>query len=177
MTDPDPITRDLRALLAHTVERLETMGAGDEAIATLLPARRIALIRRPAVMEPVARAWRLGVLLLGVLLLGRDARLFGTGRITRAVEPKHATVYLNEESRQRRELRQAAARGDFMPGDVVNFDVVEIPLDAEGLRAASGPLTLHGDTVMVRWYEGQGDDGLSSLESYLAERLAILLDD
>lgn len=172
MSDPDPITRDLRALLAHTVERLETMGVGDEAIATLLPARRIALIRRPAVMEPVARAWR-----LGVLLLGRDARLFGTGRITRAVEPKHATVYLNEESRQRRELRQAAARGDFMPGDVVNFDVVEIPLDAEGLRAASGPLTLHGDTVMVRWYEGQGDDALSSLESYLAERLAILLDD
>jgi hypothetical protein len=172
MTDPDPIARDLRALLTRTIEQLEALGIGDEAIATLLPARRIALIRRPAVMEPVGRAWR-----LGVLLLGRDGRLFGTGRITRAVEPKHETVYINEESRKRRELRQAATRGDFMPGDVVNFDVAEIPLDADSLRTGSGPLSLRGDTVMVRWNAGQGDEGLSSLESYLAARLGILRGD
>jgi hypothetical protein len=59
----------------------------------------------------------------------------------------------------------------------VNFDVAEIPLDADSLRTGSGPLSLRGDTVMVRWNAGQGDEGLSSLESYLAARLGILRGD
>jgi hypothetical protein len=142
MPDPDAIATDLRVLLARTIERLEAMGIGDEAIATLRPARRIALIPRPAVMDGVGRAWR-----LGVLLLDREGRLFATGGITRAIELTHETVYMNAEALHRRDLRVAATRGGFAPGDTVNFDVAEIALDA------------------------------ASLESYLAERTSILAGD
>jgi len=172
MTDPDAITTDLHAMLAATVERLEEMGVADEAIATLRPARRIALIPRPAVMDAVGRAWR-----LGVLLLDRDCQLYAVGGITRAIELTHETVYMNAEALHRRELRVAATRGGFALGDTVNFDVTEIVLDAESLRAETGPLSLRGETVMVRWVAGEGDKGLAPLESYLAERTSILADD
>ena len=169
MTDPDAITTDLRAMLSRAIERLEAMGIGDEAIATLRPARRIALIPRPAVMDAVGRAWR-----LGVLLLDRHGRLFATGGITRAIELTYETVYMNAEALHRRGLRVAATRGGFALGDTVNFDVIEIALDAASLRAETGPLSLRGGTVMVRWVAGEGDQGLASLESYLVERTEIL---
>ena len=172
MTDPDAITTDLRAMLFRTIERLEAMGIGDEAIATLRPARRIALIPRPAVMDAVGRAWR-----LGVLLLDRHGRLFATGGITRAIELTYETVYMNAEALYRRGLRVAATRGGFALGDTVNFDVIEIALDAASLRAETGPLSLRGGTVMVRWVAGEGDQGLASLESYLVERTEILAGD
>ena len=172
MTDPDAITTDLGAMLSRTIERLEAMGIEDEAIATLRPARRIALIPRPAVMDAVGRAWR-----LGVLLLDRKGRLFATGGITRAIELTYETVYMNAEALHRRGLRVAATRGGFALGDTVNFDVIEIALDAASLRAETGPLSLRGGEVMVRWVAGEGDQGLASLESYLAERTKILAGD
>ena len=172
MTDPDAITTDLRAMLSRTIERLEAMGIGDEAIASLRPARRIALIPRPAVMDAVGRAWR-----LGVLLLDRHGRLFATGGITRAIELTYETVYMNAEALYRRGLRVAATRGGFALGDTVNFDVIEIALDAASLRAETGPLSLRDGTVMVRWVAGEGDQGLASLESYLVERTEILAGD
>ena len=172
MTDPDSLTTTIRDLLTDTIDRLETMGVGDEALASLRPARRIGFIPRPAAMDSVGRAWR-----LGVLLLARDGRLFAIGGITRAIELTHETVYMNVEALHRRELRVAATRGGFALGDVVNFDVAEIALDAASLRAETGPLSLRGETVMVRWVAGEGDQGLMSLESYLAERMDILAGD
>ena len=172
MTDPDAISTDLGAMLSRTIERLEAMGIEDEAIATLRPARRIALIPRPAVMDAVGRAWR-----LGVLLLDRKGRLFATGGITRAIELTYETVYMNAEALHRRGLRVAATRGGFALGDTVNFDVIEIALDAASLRAETGPLSLRGGEVMVRWVAGEGDQGLASLESYLVERTEILAGD
>ena len=172
MIDPDSLTTTIRDLLTRTIVRLETMGVGDEALATLRPARRIGFIPRPAVMDSVGRAWR-----LGVLLLARDSRLFAIGGITRSIELTHETVYMNVEALHRRELRVAATRGGFALGDVVNFDVAEIALDVASLRAETGPLSLRGDTVMVRWVAGEGDQGLMSLESYLAERMDILAGD
>ena len=172
MTDPDSLTTTIHGLLTRAILRLETMGLGDEAIAILRPARRIGFIPRPAAMDSVGRAWR-----LGVLLLDRHGRLFAIGGITRSIELTHETVYMNAEAMHRRELRVAATRGGFALGDVVNFDVVEIALDAASLRAETGPLSLRGDTVMVRWVAGEGDQGLTSLESYLAERMDILAGD
>lgn len=169
MTDSVPIVADLHALLGRTIERLEAMGVKDEAIATLRPARRIAFIPRPAVMDAIGRAWR-----LGVLLVDRDGRLFATGGITRAIELTHETVYMNAEALYRRGLRVAATRGGFALGDVVNFDVAAIALDVVSLRAETGPLSLRGTTVMVRWVAGEGDLGLATLESYLSERMSIL---
>jgi len=172
MTDPDSLTAKVHELLTRTIDRLETMGVGDEAIATLRPARRIGFIPRPAALDAVGRAWR-----LGVLLLDGDGRLFATGGITRAIELTHETVYMNVEALRRRELRVAATRGGFALGDAVNFDVIEIALDGASLRAETGPLSLRGDTVMVRWVAGEGDQGLATLESYLTERTRILAGD
>ena len=172
MPEPESIDGALNAMLAGTIARLEAMGIGNEAIATLRPARRIALIPRPAVMDAVGRAWR-----LGVLLLDREGRLFAVGGITRAIELTYETVYMNAEALYRRGLRVAATRGGFALGDTVNFDVAEIALDAASLRAETGPLSLRGGTVMVRWVAGEGDQGLASLESYLAERISILAGD
>lgn len=163
---------DLRAIFARTVARLEAMGIADEAIATLRPAHRVGFIPRPATLTSLGRAWR-----LGVLLLDRDGRLFATGGITRAIELTHETVYMNAESLYRRQLRVAATRGGFALGDTVNFDVSEISLDVGSLLARTGPLSLRGDTVMVRWVAGEGDQGLAPLESYLAERMSILAGD
>jgi hypothetical protein len=172
MTDPDSLTTSIHAMLERTIDRLETMGVGDEAIATLRPARRIGFIPRPAALDSVGRAWR-----LGVLLLDRAGRLYAIGGITRAVELTHETVYMNAEALHRRALRVAATRGGFALGDVVNFDVTEIALDAPSLRAETGPLSLRGDIVLVRWVAGEGDQGLASLDSYLTERVNILIGD
>lgn len=172
MPEPEVIAGELRAMLSGTIERLEVMGIADEAIATLRPARRVALIPRPAVMDADGRAWR-----LGVLLLGREGRLFATGGITRAVELTHETVYMNAEAMHRRELRLAATRGGFALGDTVNFDVTEIALDAASLDTETGPLSLRAGTVMVRWVVGEGDTGLTCLDSYLLERTNILAGD
>ncbi|MBG6107175.1 hypothetical protein [Frigoribacterium sp. CG_9.8] len=172
MIDPDTLTTTVRTLLARTIDRLETMDAPDEAIATLRPARRVGFIPRPAALDPVGRAWR-----LGVLLLDRDSRLFAIGGITRAIELTHETVYMNAEALYRRSLRVAATRGGFALGDAVNFDVIQIALDVSSLSSGSGPLSLSGGTVMVRWAAGVGDQGLANLETYFKERMDILAGD
>jgi hypothetical protein len=77
---------------------------------------------------------------------------------------------------ERREVRGAAFRGPFPPGSSVNYDAPVIPLTAEALRDATGPLLLRDDAVRVRWSRSAGDDAARDLEPYLAERVGLLLD-
>ena len=51
------------------------------------PAHRILGLTRPAVIMPAGRAWR-----LGVLLIDRDGRLYATGEVTRAIDPKRGVA-------------------------------------------------------------------------------------
>jgi hypothetical protein len=165
----DSVAQGLAELVARTVATLETRGIQDEAMALLRPARRVLLLQRPAAMVPIGRAWR-----LGVLLIDRQGKLFATGKVTRAIEPKRGVNDHSLAGDQRRAIELAAFRGPFAAGEVVNYEVEPIELDADSLRAGSGPLRIEGDTVIVRWDVSRAGGGASSLDAYFAERLSLL---
>ena len=153
MTDP---AGELAALLRRTVEELERRGTPDEALAT---EGKTMLGRKPKLV-PTGRAWR-----LGVLLLDRDARLYATGDVTRAIEPLRAVTNRSQQAEARREDRRAAVRGHFPEGEVVNFG--HTPID---LETAPGPLSIVDGIVMVRWSAGPD---VRPLAGYLSERLEL----
>lgn len=162
--DDAAIAQHLRAVLARTVASLVDHGIHDESVAELKPARRIALFTKPPVMAPLGRAWR-----LGVLLLDREGSLSATGSITRVAEAGHPTG-LSESVERRREARLAATRGRFPPGEVVNYDVREIPLDAETLRAGTDLVIVVDGVLRVRLPTG----GSMPLDAYLADRMSVM---
>jgi hypothetical protein len=164
----DPAAR-VRALLAAAADRLREAGAPDEAIAAFEPAGRRFGFARRARLEPLGRGWR-----LGVLLLEADGGVRATGSVTRAVPPGHpGHVAVSTEAR--REVRAAAYRGPFRPGETVHYDAPRIELTTQALRAATGPLFLRGDRPLVRWSVSAGDDAARDLEPYLAEQVDLLL--
>lgn len=158
----------IRDLLERARARLEAARARDEALAELVPERRVMLIRREPVMVPVTRVWR-----LGVLLLARDGSLFATGALTRALEPGR-TQYQSQSAEDRRAYRAAAFRGKFEKGETVNFDASPIELHAEALRMTAGPLFLDGDRPRVRWNATLGDASAIDLDTYLDDRVDLL---
>lgn len=154
-----------REALAAAAARLA--GTPDEAVAEYEPARRRLGIPRQARLRPVARAWR-----LGVLLLSADGTVRATGAVTRAVPPGHPG-HMAASTEERREVRAAAFRGPFPQGSTISFDAPVIDLDA--LRGATGPLLLRDDRVLVRWSLSAPDDAARDLAPYLAERVDLLL--
>lgn len=154
-----------RALLAATAAELA--GVPDEALAVLEPARRRLGVRRQARLRPVGRVWR-----LGVLLLRANGAVLATGGITRAVPPGHAR-HAAVSTEARREVRAAAHRGPFAPGETVDYDAAPIDLSPAGLRRP-GPLLLAEGRVRVRWSVSAPDDAARDLDAYLAERVDLL---
>lgn len=158
------IAAGLTELLKATAATLAERGAKDEAIGELRQPRKILLVTRAAVMEPIGRAWR-----LGVVLLDRDGRLYATGKITRAVVPGHPTG-LSASVEQRRADRLAASRGRFAPGDVINYEVTAIPIDIAAMREGTGPIALRDGEAVVRLPTG----GSVPLAAYLADRVEVM---
>ena len=159
----------IRDLLWGTVRALEAGGARDEALAVHHPAHKVLAITRPVALKPAGRVWR-----LGVLLLDREGGLHATGRITRAVPPGHPG-HVAVSAEERREVRAAAYRGRFTPGETINFAAAPIELTEAALREATGPLFLLGDRALVRWSASAPDDAAADLEPYLRERADLLL--
>ena len=159
-----------RGLLADAAARIAAAGVQDEAIAAFEPATRRFGIPRQARLRPVARGWR-----LGVLLLEADGSVRATGAVTRAVPPGHPG-HMAASTEQRREVRAAAHRGPFPAGATVHYDAPVVALTPEALRDAAGPLLLRDGRVLVRWSLSAGDDAARDLEPYLAERIGLLLD-
>lgn len=166
MADDDAIERQIAASLSRIVGMLQDSGAKDEALGTLRQSRGFSIFKTTPVMMPAGRAWR-----LGALLLDRHSQLYSTGEVTRAIEPGRAATNRSEAGELRRSVRMAAARGPFDEGEVVNYYFVPISLDVDKLRGGSGPLSIEGETVMVRWDGGLGS---SPLDAYLTERAALL---
>ncbi|WP_375401636.1 hypothetical protein [uncultured Amnibacterium sp.] len=166
--DDEAVIAEIRGLLGSTVDQLVGAGARDEAVASFVPARRVLLVDRRASMQPLGRAWR-----LGVFLLHRDRVLRATGSITRAVEPGHPGHQAVSVER-RREQRAAAYRA-FPLGETVNFDAPVIELDADSLRSTDGPLFLREGRPVVRWNAALGDAAGRDLQPYLAEFAELLL--
>lgn len=173
MNQSDAVTTALRALdsmLRETVKTLEEIGAPDESLGQFKSSRGFLGFRAAPVMQPVGRAWR-----LGVLLIDRDQRLYSTGQVTRAIEPLRAVTNRSQAAERRRDDRRAAARGRFTTGEVVNHQFAAIPLDGAALQGGSGPLSIEGASVMVRWDSGQGQNGVALLEWYLKDRVSLFL--
>ena len=156
----------LAALLQRTVADLEARGTHDEALGTVKAGRGLGPISTSTKMVNAGRAWR-----LGVLLIDRDARLYETGSVTRAIVPLRAVTNRSAEAEARRDDRRAAARGKFPEGEVVNFDYSPIDLSAAALAGGRGILSLQDGIVMVRWH---ATDPPRRLDTYLADRLGLL---
>ncbi|GAB3043966.1 hypothetical protein GCM10027052_27700 [Parafrigoribacterium mesophilum] len=159
----------VRELLAGTIGELNARGIHDEALGVMRPAHRILGLTRPAVIVRAGRAWR-----LGVLLIDRECRLYATGRVTRAVTPKRGVADHSLIADARREEQRAAVRGSFGEGEVVNFGYSPIPFDESSLLAGTGPLSMEGTTVTVRWDTSSGGRGSAPLKAYIAERISLL---
>ncbi|WP_066461761.1 hypothetical protein [Sanguibacter suarezii] len=167
----DDATAHVRTVLARAVDRLSAAGARDEVLAEYVEARKVLGLTRQAVLRPVARAWR-----LGALLLGRDGTLYATGSIVRAGEAG-VRNYQSQSAEDRRDLRAAALRGKVAPGETVNHGWRVLD-PASIFRAASTDVVFGAadGTVRVRWNAALGDDASRELGAYIDERVGLLVD-
>ena len=170
-SDSDPVAA-VRIILDRAVDRLAAAEARDEALAEYVAARKVLGFTRPAVLRPVTRGWR-----LGALLLGRDGTLYATGAIIRAGEAG-VRNYQSQSAEDRRDLRAAALRGKFAPGETVNHGwTVLDPATFTRPAATTDLVFLAPDgSVRVRWNAALGDDASRELGAYLDERVGLLVD-
>lgn len=169
-TNGDRVIAGVRESLDRARARLLAAKARDEALAEFVPARRVMLITREPTMVPVARVWR-----LGVLLLGTSDGLWATGSITRSLEPGRP-AYQSESAERRRAYRAAAFRGRFPRGETVNFDARPIELDEAALAGSTGPLVLDAGRALVLWNATLGRESALPLDEYLDDRVGLLVD-
>jgi hypothetical protein len=163
---------DPRTTIASAVSRLSAAHARTESLAELRTPRRIGPVRRAPQFVQVAEVWRLGVLLLAAEP-DRTGRLFATGSVTRAREPRHPN-FTSVSGEERREVREAARRAGFAPGQTVDYDAQPLPLD--DTLGSLGPLVLHAGRLFVSWNATRALDSLVGFDAYLAERVELLAD-
>lgn len=159
-----------REAVDRAVRALAEASARTETLAEYVPGRRVLGMPRAPRMSAIGPVWRLGVLLLDV-----DGRLYATGRVIRAERAVRKSVTAESVAEQRA-YRAAAIKGGIPDGATVVFDAAPIELDADALAAdaASGPLVLRGDEVLVRWSPTQ-PDALIPLEAYLRDRVDLIV--
>lgn len=161
-----------RAAISSAADRLSAAGARTESLAELRVPRGIGPFRRAPRFVRVAEVWRLGVLLL-TAESGDPARLFATGAVTRARDPRHPN-FTSVSGEERREVREAARRSGFAAGEIVDFDAAPVPLD--DTLGATGPLVLRDGELFVSWNATRSPDSLVRFAAYLAERVELLAD-
>lgn len=166
----EALAADIRRSLDRAVETLSAAGARDEAHGRYIAPHKVLFFTKEAALAPAGRVWR-----LGVFLLGRDGTLYATGTTTRAVEPGRAG-YQSQSAEERRAYRAAALKGHFAKGETVNFDAPEIATDAASFHESTGPLFLRGGRALVRWNTSVADEMAIDFDSYLAERVSLLID-
>ena len=158
-----------------------------EALATLVPARRVLLWNRPTRMDAIGEVWR-----LGTLLLSPHGDLYAAGQHTRAAQ-RGRPGYQSVSREERREIAAAALRGGFADGSPVNFAATPLvhaqtsdPHDAatgdttaaiigEAIFSENSPLGLVNGEVRVRWNATAPIASGPTLETYLAERASLLI--
>lgn len=153
-----------RACLDEAVQALHAGHVADEALARWVQPKRVLGVARPPALKPLGRVWR-----LGVLLLGHDGALYGTGINTRVTEPgRPQNLHLAVE--ERRAYREAALKAGYAIGEVVNHDVT--PINLATIQDATGPVVIDGNVLCVRWSPA---GGLVPFEDYVAERVELAL--
>lgn len=157
-----------REAVDRAVRALAEASARTETLAEYVPGRRVLGMPRAPRMSAIGPVWR-----LGVLLLDAEGRVYATGRVIRAERAVRKSV-IAESVAEQRAYRAAAIKGGIHEGATVIFDSTPIGLDVEALTAASGPLVMRGDEVLVRWSPTQ-PDALIPLEAYLRDRVDLLV--
>ena len=155
-----------RAAIAWAIEVLTATDAQAETLAELQTPRRLGPIRRAPKFTEVTKVWR-----LGVLLLADDGRLFATGAVTRARDPRHPN-FTSVSGEERRELREAARKAGFAAGETVDYDAVPLPLD--DTLGSVGPLVVRDGSLLVSWNGSRTPDSLTPFDVYLDERVELL---
>jgi len=161
-----------RIAIASAIDRLTAAQARTEALAELHTPRRIGPFRRAPRFVPVGEVWRLGVLLLLAADPIGGERLFATGSVTRARDPRHPN-FTSVSGEERRELREAARRAGFAAGETVNFEAMPLPLD-DPLESV-GPIVLRDDRLFVRW-NALSPGSVALFDTYLRDRVELLAD-
>lgn len=169
MSGDSEIIDSIRSTIDQAVQSLQSSRARDEALAIFVAPRRVLLITKAARFIPIGRVWR-----LGAFLLDGDGTLYETGSTTRAVAPGYPGFQSNS-AEERRGYRAAAFAGPFHPGETVNFGAKIVALDADDLRSSTGALFLNDDTPLVRWNPTATADTAIEFDSYLAERVDLLV--
>ena len=164
-----------RAACRAAAERLAASGVPPEALAEFVRPRRGFLRRRPGTMRPIAEVWR-----IGPVLLAAGGELYALGHATRSAE-RGRPGYQSESLEERREIAAAALRGGYPVGTAVNYDADPLPLNPLHPEAASalpvpGPLGIADGEVRVRWSAGAPLSGAPALATFLADRVALLID-
>jgi len=159
-----------RRAIDDTVAMLRAAGARTEVLAEYEPERRVlGLFRRAPRLRPVARVWR-----LGVLVLDDEGRLSEAGRVVRAERPARRSVTASSVA-EHRAFRAAAVKGGIAEGEAVVFDARPVVLDA--LRAGGSDtapdVVLQDGVVQVRWSPTQAN-AFVPLDRYLTERATLL---
>jgi len=173
-----------RAAIAAAASRLSAANARTESLAELRVPRGVGPFRRAPRFVPIAEVWRLGVLLLSVdpdpgpdpgpgHEPGAAGRLFATGAVTRARDPRHPN-FTSVSSEERRAVREAARRSGFAVGETVDYDAEPLPLD--DTLGTVGPLVLRDGELLVSWNATRDPDSLRPFAAYLAERAELLAD-
>lgn len=158
---------------AATALALASAGVAPEALAEFVPAgKRLLVLPRAATMRPLGEVWR-----LGTLMLGTDGSLWAAGSATRAAERGRAG-YQSVSREERRDLAAAALRGGYAVGTPVNFDATPLPIDEAGVHTLStdAPIGWVDGEIRVRWRAEAPLDGAPTLDRFLRERAALLID-
>lgn len=162
-----------RVAIDSAAQRLSAAGARTESLAELRTPRAIGPLRRAPRFVPVAEVWRLGVLLLEAAPGDGAARLFATGSVTRARDPRHPN-FTSVSGEERREIREAARRAGFAAGETVDYDARPLPLD--DTLGSVGPLVLRDGELFVSWNGTRSPESLRPFAVYFAERVDLLAD-
>ncbi|QIK62954.1 hypothetical protein G7068_06900 [Leucobacter viscericola] len=157
---------------AEAANNLTQAGIRPETLATYIPPRKAFLRTKPAKFEPLGEVWR-----LGTLLLTSSGDLYAAGSATRSAE-RGRPGYQSNSREERREIAAAALKAGYPIGTPVNYDAIPLPLNQETLThtAEDLPLALSEGEVRVRWRAGAPIQGAQTLQSYLAERVTLLVE-
>ena len=153
--DERPAIVEAQAAVEAAVARLTASGARTEVLAEWRAGRRLGPIRRPDVIAPLGRVWR-----LGTLLLEPDGTLRRTGEVVH-VQPLRFDNHQSNRAAERRELRVAIDKAGIASGETVNVGATPVAL---------------GDVLEISW-NGSADPGaLVPLPAYLRDRVELLVE-
>lgn len=160
---------EIRAVLGWALTQLTTFEPPVEQLGDYVPASTFLGFPRRAKLIDRGVVWR-----LGIFLMNKEGVLYRAGDNTRVVETAHIQ-HVSAYRTERHELMDAAFRGGFPVGSVVNFNATEVLLDGEHLASSGAPIFSRGPQAFVRWRAGASEDDAVLFIDYMTERLELLV--